>query len=171
MKQKSGSGQEIWNDASLSASRWQSDVSPLRGGAEQSDSTACLQKNQISKIKFVCKGQTWCSGVLQPLLHVAILALMSITQHWIIIVLILWSWTLWNIHALPTRSHTLDIIHMQNEPSATVMTMEAFCQDVRHLRKCCLSVTVGISRRNFAVRHLVISAAAATRCVDLPAKL
>lgn len=112
MKQKSG--QEIWNDPSLIASRWRSEV---RRGAEQSDSTSCFQKNQISEIKFVCEGQTWCCGVLQPLLHAYFLALMSRTQAWFIIFFILWSWAWWNIHALPPRSHTLNTIHMQNEPS------------------------------------------------------
>lgn len=60
---------------------------------------------------------------------------------------------------------------MQIEPSAIVMTMEAFCQNLKHLRKCFLSVTVGICRHNFAARHLVIDAAAAARRVDLTAKL
>lgn len=52
------------------------------------------------------------------------------------------------------------IIHMQMEASAVVMARQAYCRNVRHLCKCCLSVTVGICRRNFAVRHLVIDAAA-----------
>lgn len=47
------------------------------------------------------------------------------------------------------------------QPHEAVMMMEPFCQDVKHLRKCCLSVTMGICRRNFAVHHPAIGATGA----------
>lgn len=39
--------------------------------------------------------------------------------------------------------------------------MESFRQDVEHLRKCCLSVAVGICRRNFAAHHPAMGATGA----------